>query len=61
MPIHLSRSDPYLLEEVTGRGGRIGKARILRAGERGFESMIESMTYKIDTCHFLARCSALLG
>ena len=54
--------DIKLTTNLTGRGGRIGRARTLRAGDRGFEpGRVKPMTYKIDTCHFLARGSTLLG
>ena len=43
-------------------GGRIGRAQATRAGDRSlFSGRIKSMTYKIDTYRFLAKCLALLG
>ena len=45
----------------TGHGGRIGKAQNSHMGDRAFESsQVKQMTYKNDTCRFLARCSVLL-
>ena len=35
-----------------GRGGRIDRALVSRAGDRGFKPW---STYQIDTCHFLAK------
>ena len=41
----------------TGRGRRIGRARVSRAGDCGG---VKPMSYKIDTCRFLAGRYALL-
>ena len=40
-------------------GGRIGKVWLSRAGDREFGAQLsQTMTYKIDTCRFLAWYSA---
>ena len=44
----------------TGRGARIGKEMVSSA-EDPTHGRVKPMTYQIDTCHFEARCSALLG
>ena len=42
---------------VTGGGVRIGRALVSCVGS----GQVKPVSYKIDTCRFLARCSALLG
>ena len=43
-------------------GGRIGRPRALRAGDRKFSSWLsQTMAYQIGTCRFLAWHSALIG
>ena len=47
---------------TSGCDDRIGRARASRAGDGGFEPWSsEPMTYKMDTCCFLAWHSALIG
>ena len=41
----------------TSRGGTIGRAWVSHAGD----GRVKPMTYQIDTCRLLARCSALFG
>ena len=51
-----------LLEFHTGRVGRVDRAQASRVAHREFDSSrIKTMTHKIDTCRYLAWCSALLG
>ena len=47
----------------TGHCGRIDRVQVSCVGDHGIDNsgQVKPVTYKIDTCRFVARCSALLG
>ena len=61
MHVHI-RKHIYIYVYKTGRGGLIDRALVSHAGDRGFKTRrVKPMTYKIDTCHYLAWCAPVLG